>query len=61
MRSALGEHHGLAVTLYHSNPGQHAELMGRTGTPRDRGPFTHAETLQIDGTWIVQVHRSRAS
>jgi diguanylate cyclase (GGDEF)-like protein len=53
--SAVGSHRGLAVALYHSNPGQPLELMGRTGGAGTAKPFAHDETLQIDGTWVVRV------
>jgi diguanylate cyclase (GGDEF)-like protein len=55
IRSAVGEHPGLAVTLYHSDPGERLELIGRTGAAGTAGPFTQTATLQIDGTWIVKV------
>ncbi len=55
IRSAVGEHRGLAVTLYHSNPGERPELMGRVGVTGTAVLFTHAAMLQIDGTWIVKV------
>jgi diguanylate cyclase (GGDEF)-like protein len=55
IRSALANHRGLAVTLYHSNPGRRPELMGRGGAAATASPFTHGETLQIDGAWVVKV------
>jgi diguanylate cyclase (GGDEF)-like protein len=55
IRSAIGDHHGLSVMLYHGNPGQGAELMGRVGAPATSKPFTHDATLQIDGTWIAKM------
>ncbi|HXQ00774.1 MAG TPA: EAL domain-containing protein [Solirubrobacteraceae bacterium] len=54
IRSAVGEHRGLAVTLYHSDPGQRPELMGRESTAI-ASPFRSGATLQVDGTWIVKV------
>jgi diguanylate cyclase (GGDEF)-like protein len=60
IRSAVGEHRGLAVTLYHSNPGQRTELMGRTGAPSTSKSFTDETTLQIDGTWIAKVTGANA-
>ncbi len=51
----VGSHRSLAVALYHSNPGQPLELMGQTGAAGTAKPFTHDETLQIDGTWVVRV------
>jgi diguanylate cyclase (GGDEF)-like protein len=55
IRSAVDSHRDLAVALYHSNPWRHPELLGRTAPGAIAGPFTHNETLQIDGTWIVKV------
>lgn len=54
VQSAVGEHEGLAVTLYHSDPGQHPEFMGRGGTAI-ASPFMSSATLQVDGAWIVKV------
>jgi diguanylate cyclase (GGDEF)-like protein len=54
---ALGEHHGLSVALYHSNPGESEKLIGRVGaTPT--AAFTRNTTIQIDGTWRVLVRGS---
>jgi diguanylate cyclase (GGDEF)-like protein len=54
---ALSDHHGLSVALYHSNPGQSEQLIGRVGaTPA--ATFTHETTMQIDGTWRAVVHGS---
>jgi diguanylate cyclase (GGDEF)-like protein len=55
IRSALGEHHGLAVTLFHSNPGQRSHLIGQAGVAATASPYTHTDTLPIDGTWTVKV------
>ena len=55
IRSALGGHRSLAVALYHSNPGQRSQLMGRAGAAATANQLTHGDTLQIDGTWIVKV------
>ncbi len=56
IRSAVGEHRGLAVSLYHSNPGERAELIGRVNTAGTaEPPFTQTTTLKIDGTWNVKV------
>ncbi|HEV2973913.1 MAG TPA: EAL domain-containing protein [Solirubrobacteraceae bacterium] len=52
--AVLGGHRGLAVALYHSNPGRRLELMGRAGIATAK-PFTRSTTLRIDGTWIVNV------
>ncbi len=55
MQSALGGVHGLAVTLYHSNPGLGPEFIGSTGAGASAHAFTHRATLHMDGTWIVKV------
>jgi diguanylate cyclase (GGDEF)-like protein len=55
LRSAVGEHRGLAVTLYHSNPGRRPELMGQAGAAATPDMLMLGETLQIDGTWTVKV------
>jgi diguanylate cyclase (GGDEF)-like protein len=55
IRSAIAEHRGLAVRLYHSNPGRSPELIGRAGTAATANSSTYSSTLQIDGTWIVRV------
>jgi diguanylate cyclase (GGDEF)-like protein len=55
VRSAAGAHRGLAVTLYHSNPGERSELIGRAGAAGTDSPFMHSEALPINGTWIVKV------
>jgi diguanylate cyclase (GGDEF)-like protein len=54
---ALGDHHGLSVALYHSNPGESEKLIGRVGTA-PTGAFTHETTIQIDGTWGAVVRGS---
>ncbi len=53
LKSALGHHRGLAVTLYHSNPGLGTEFVGQAGS----APHTFAQTskLSADGTWTVRV------
>jgi diguanylate cyclase (GGDEF)-like protein len=61
IRSAIGEHRGISVALYHSNPGRRLELMGRAGTAATSGSFMHDETVQIDGTWIVRVKGANAA
>jgi diguanylate cyclase (GGDEF)-like protein len=59
IRSALGKQGGLAVALYHSNPGQRSELMGRAGAAASASQLAHGETLRVDGTWIVKVMGAR--
>jgi diguanylate cyclase (GGDEF)-like protein len=55
IRSAMAEHRGLTITLSHTNPGHSPEVIGRGGTTSTANPFTHTETLQLDGTWLVNV------
>ncbi len=54
MQSALGGTHGLAVTLYHSNPGLGPEFIGRAGSQHAHR-FTDDSTVQMDGIWTVDV------
>jgi hypothetical protein len=54
---ALGDHHGLSVALYHSNPGRPEQLIDRVGTA-PAGAFTRETTIQIDGTWRAVVRGS---
>ncbi len=55
IRSAVGEHRHLAVALYHGNPGERPEIIGRMGAAAATKSLTHDETLRIDGTWILRV------
>ena len=57
---ALGDHHGLSVALYHSNPGRPEQLIDRVGTA-PAGAFTHQTTIQIDGTWRAVVRGAAPS
>ncbi len=54
---AIGDHHGLSVALYHSNPGESEKLIGRVGAA-PAGAFTRETTIQIDGTWRAVVRGS---
>ena len=54
---ALGDHHGLSVALYHSNPGRPEQLIDRVGAA-PAGAFTRETTIQIDGTWRAVVRGS---
>jgi diguanylate cyclase (GGDEF)-like protein len=58
MREAVGDHRGLDVALYHSNPGQPEQLVGRVGAAGSAGAFTRDTTIQIDGTWRAVVRGS---
>jgi diguanylate cyclase (GGDEF)-like protein len=60
MSSALDGAHGLAVTLYHENPGLGPEFIGSTHAGTSSPMFTHKAMMQIDGTWIVKVTGSAA-
>ncbi len=51
---------GLSVALYHSNPGESEQLIGRVGTASPAGAFTHETIMQIDGTWRAVVRGSVA-
>ncbi len=56
LRSSLRGEHGLAVTLYHQDPGRRQlEFIGRTGAATGTDPLTHRSTLGVDGTWTVAV------
>ncbi|HEV7162338.1 MAG TPA: EAL domain-containing protein [Solirubrobacteraceae bacterium] len=55
IKTALGEHTGLAVTLYHSNPGMPTELVAMTGRARSSGLLTFNSSFAIDGQWTVKV------
>jgi diguanylate cyclase (GGDEF)-like protein len=61
MREAVGDHRGLSVALYHSNPGQPEEMVGRVGTVGSQDTLTHAIAMQIDGTWRAVVRGSAAT
>jgi diguanylate cyclase (GGDEF)-like protein len=51
VRQAIGDHRGLSVTLYHTNPGQSETLVARVGASGSGGALSHNTTMQIDGTW----------
>jgi diguanylate cyclase (GGDEF)-like protein len=59
--SAIGEHHGLAVALYHRNPDKPYELMGRAGGRPSSSGFARAARLPINGTWLVSVADASAA
>jgi diguanylate cyclase (GGDEF)-like protein len=48
---AIGAHQDLSVALYHSNPGQSEQLIGRVGAVGAADVLSHDTTMQIDGTW----------
>jgi diguanylate cyclase (GGDEF)-like protein len=60
IRNAIGQHLGLGVALYHSNPGQPEELIGgvkATGSPT----LGDETTVHIDGTWRLVVRGSASA
>jgi diguanylate cyclase (GGDEF)-like protein len=61
IRDAIGQHRGLSVALYHSNPGQAEQLVGRVGPAGSAKDLSHAATIQIDGTWRVLVRGSAST
>jgi diguanylate cyclase (GGDEF)-like protein len=61
IRDAIGQHHGLSVALYHSNPGQGEQLVGRAGATSSHGELSHDTTMQIDGTWRAIVRGSASA
>jgi diguanylate cyclase (GGDEF)-like protein len=62
MRQAIGAHGGLAVALYHSNPGGSQQLIARVGSaPPARGALTRDTTIQIDGRWRALVSGSAST
>ena len=61
IREAVGDHRGLSVALYHSNPGQPEELVGRVGAAGSQDTLTHEIAMQINGTWRAVVRGSAAT
>ncbi|HEX7609820.1 MAG TPA: diguanylate cyclase, partial [Solirubrobacteraceae bacterium] len=53
IRVATNEHPGLAVRLYHGNPGAGKELVGQSGSAS--GPFNQSSIFAIQGPWTVAV------
>ncbi|HEY7952868.1 MAG TPA: sensor domain-containing diguanylate cyclase, partial [Solirubrobacteraceae bacterium] len=58
LRSAIGAHRDLGLTVYHANPGGQMEMVGQARGPRGAGDFTHTTALQIDGRWMAKVQGS---
>jgi diguanylate cyclase (GGDEF)-like protein len=58
MRQAIGEHRGLAVSLYHRNAGMPAELVGRQAAGVPGGPYSRGTELNVEGPWRVTVQGS---
>jgi diguanylate cyclase (GGDEF)-like protein len=61
MRTAVAGDSGLGVTLYHANEGLTRQFIGRLGAASNAGAFSHDATLQVDGSWIVQVRGAPAA
>jgi diguanylate cyclase (GGDEF)-like protein len=57
IHEAVGDHRGVSVALYHSNPGESEKLIGRVGVA-SAGAFTRETTIQIDGMWRAVVRGS---
>jgi diguanylate cyclase (GGDEF)-like protein len=55
MSSALGGLNGLAVTLYHTNPGVGHEFIGQLGKAAGAHPFTQEARVQVNGNWLIKV------
>ena len=55
IQSALGGLHGLAVTLYSSNPGLGPEFIGQLGKAASAHPFAQQTRVQVNGSWLIKV------
>src|ERR1019366_541330 len=55
LRLATGDHPGLTVALFHSNPGDRAEAISRVGPAVRSGGLTRTGTIQIEGLWTIEV------
>ena len=53
--AATAGQHGVALVLYHTNPGQPATLIGQAGAFDPRKPVALTTNLQIEGAWTVKV------
>ncbi len=56
--SAIGHNRGLSVALYHSNPGDSAELVGAVGSAGQPAQLSRSRAELIDGLWRVTVKGS---
>ena len=52
---ATAGQHGVALVLYHTNPGQPETLIGQVGRFNRSEPAALTTNLQIEGTWTVKV------
>jgi diguanylate cyclase (GGDEF)-like protein len=55
LRAATLGRPGIAMTLYHSDPGEPAALVGRLGSLDHGGPAPLSAKLDVEGTWTVMV------
>jgi diguanylate cyclase (GGDEF)-like protein len=55
IRAATDGHGGLAVRLYHSNPGAGRELVGQAGSAAPADAFRQTSVFAIQGPWTVTV------
>ena len=52
---ATQHHPGLALTLYHSNPGRRTQSIDRIGAVTAAAAFSQTKTIQVEGAWTVTV------
>jgi diguanylate cyclase (GGDEF)-like protein len=55
IRTATNGHPGLAVRLYHGNPGESRELVGQAGSAAPSNAFSQSSIFAIKGPWTVTV------
>ena len=55
IRAATSGHPGLAVRLYHANPGEGRKLVGQAGSAAPSNTFTQSSVFAIQGPWTVTV------
>ena len=55
IRLAVGSQHGIAIALYHANPGQGPELLARVGDAGSAATFVRSSAMPIDGAWTVRI------
>jgi len=55
IRAAVDDQPGVAVALFHSDPGKPAQLIGQLGTFDATRSFTRSAIFQIGGTWRITV------
>jgi diguanylate cyclase (GGDEF)-like protein len=61
IRASIGDHHRLSLALYHANPGQPEQLVGRVGPATPHGAFRRSTTMQINGRWRAIVRGSETA